>query len=250
MTIYREIPQKSQQWFELRRGRVCSSQVAGIVDGDGLLRRGRTKSATYSDGVKGYVAKLVAERVSGYSAIEGEYQSSAMMYGVAYEHAARAALELHVGVGFESIGGVLSDCGRWWASSDGVAMDGDKIVAVAEIKIPTPKTQVSYLLDESALIDEYKPQLCHEMLVTGAEHGFLFSYGAGINAKRVNVLSEVDKSDPFIAALRESLEIFDMLVMDALRRIGADTTPPVAVKVETNREWFERQFGTPAGVTP
>ena len=241
MTIYRDLKQKSPDWFQLRRGRVCSSDVHRIVDSEGVLRRGRSKSAELSEGVQTYIAQLVSERVSGYVDDSSEYQSQAMGYGIDFEHAARLALGIETNLDFAPIGGILSSCGRWWASSDGVAMHGTGVFKVAEIKIPNPRTQVSYLLDERRLIEEYKPQVCMEILVAEAAGGCLFSYGAGINADRANVLIEISCDDPFIDNLRASLERLDQLVAQAMAHIGADApliTPPPDTTDQAVRDYF------------
>lgn len=246
--IFRDIPQRSKDWFALRRGRICSSHVGDLVDSDGNLKRGRSKGDSIGQGVRSYVAQLVSERISGYIELD-TFSSAAMEYGVQHEAAARAALEFQTGLTFVNVGGCLSDCGRWWASADGIATETDGAVwAVAEIKIPLPKSQVKYLLDSKELMDEYEPQLYHEMLVTQAQAGYLFSYGPGLSARRVNVLCEVSADDPFIENLRASLERVDELVREALRSIGAsETLPPVAMPepAKSDREWFAENFGTP-----
>lgn len=238
-----ELPQKTRRWFEMRRGRVCSSDVADFVDSDGCLKRGRSTTQPIGQAVRTYVAKLVAERVTGHMDIS-DFASQAMQYGAEHEAAARAALSLATDLDFEPVGGFLSGCGRWWSSSDGAAFYGDTeaVVAVAETKIPLPKTQVAYLLDEQKLIDDYKPQLCHEILVSGAACGYLFSYGAGFQCRRANVLVTINGDDPFIANLRASLETIDGMVNEAMDRIGGSgglADPP-----QTAEAWFEEVFGT------
>ena len=246
MKIFRDIAQRTAKWHELRRGRVCSSAVSRIVDGDGNLKKGRSKAEPISQAVHTYVAELIAERVSGYVDTGMAYASAAMDYGQQHEAAARAAIEFETGIEFEQVGGCLSTCGRWWASGDGIQANGDTVVSTCEIKIPTPKYQVAYLLDVSRLTDEYTPQVCHEMLVAGAATGFLYSYGAGLNCDRPNVLVQINGDDPFIANLRAALESFDVLVRAACRRIGCPETLPEPVVVDeaaAARQWFDEQFG-------
>lgn len=242
MTLYRTPAQRTAAWFSLRRGRVCSSAVERIVDDEGCLRRGRGKAEPIGQAVHTYVAELVAERVSGYVDTGQAFASAAMDYGMRHEAAARAALEFETGLMFEQVGGVMSACGRWWASGDGIHVVGGTVAAVSEIKIPLPKTQVAYLLDESRLIGEYKPQVCHEMLVSGAEVGLLYSYGADLQCTRPNVLVEIHGDDPFIENLRASLETLDELVRAACRRLGAPETMPIPVTEDELNERFREAW--------
>ena len=243
MTIYRTPAQRTKAWLDLRRGRVCSSEIHRIVDDEGNLKRGRSKAEPISAAVYTYVAELVAERVSGYVDAGPSFASAAMEYGTQHEAAARAAMEFETGIEFEQVGGCMSTCGRWWASGDGL-YDGDPCnVAVCEIKIPLPKTQVAYLLDRDKLVADYKPQVCHEMLVSGAATGYLFAYGAGLNCTSPNVLVQIHADDPFIANLRAALERLDEIVRAACQQIGAPETMPIPAAEQTDREWFEQNFG-------
>lgn len=229
MKVYRskELPQRTRRWFDARCGRICSSEVGAVIANDGTLRRSRDKRG-YSDAVHTYVNKIVGERISGYVAIS-DYASTDMQYGSAHEHAATEMLSLITDVEFEPIGGVMSDDLQLWASSDGVSFGaGDSINAVAEIKIPTPKIMVKYLLDELEFMADYKAQVAHEIIVTGADVGYLFAYGAGLRLSRSNVLIPIEASCEYVRNMRKSLGELVALVDTALEKLGASLIPPKA----------------------
>lgn len=258
MKIYRDLTQKSQEWFDLRRGRICSSDMNKVIDTEGRLRQPRSKSSDMAESVRTYVHQLVAERISGYVDAGNDWASAAMEYGIRFEAAARSALSFQTGLDFQPVGGVLSTCERLWTSSDGIAMsdaDPTKVAAIAEIKIPIPKTQVGYLLSPQDCVDEYKPQLAHEMIVSEADRGYLFSYGPGLEVPAPNVLIEVTAGSAYIANLRGAIEQIDGYVLAALRRLGVPHAmllpPPIPQARPTKeddataaREWFDATFGT------
>lgn len=243
--IYRHLKQKSRDWFDMRRGRVCSSDVGRIIDANGKLKASRSGKG-YSDAVYTYAHQLIAERAGGYIDLS-EFASRAMEYGIRHEAAARSALSLFTDLEFATIGGVLSECGRWWASTDAVAESGGEVVAVAEIKIPNHKTQVGYLLNPDWLWADYKPQLAFEMIVSGAKVGFLFSYGAELGLPQSNVLLELASDAEYVVALRESLEQFDRFLGGLCSQLGVDNRPPKPpVSHMSDREQFEKAFGLEA----
>lgn len=248
MKLYnsKEMPQRTTTWFNARCGRICSSEVGAAIAADGTLRKARSGGG-YADSVWSYVAKVVSERISGYVVLS-DYASQDMRYGSEHEEAARDMLGLMTGRRFESIGGCLSDDGSIWASSDGVERGPNGTIhAVAEIKIPSMKRQVAYLMDggECDFRDEYQAQVATEIVATGAEVGFLFAYGTGLRIERSNVLIEVCETDGYVANVRESLAELERLIGNAIVFLGSDRVRPLpapltaAEQAAVDRAWMD-----------
>lgn len=247
MKLYttKDLRQRTVPWFDARCGRVCSSEVGAVIAADGRLRKARNGNGR-AESVKTYVNKLVSELLSGYVAIS-DYASTDMQYGARNEESASGMLSLITDMEFEAVGGMLSDCRRWWASSDGVSFWADgSVKAVAEIKTPTPKRMVGYLLDPESFVEEYIAQVAVEIIVSGAEVGYLFAYGPGLKASESHVLRTIEAGDQYVLNVRASLNDLGAMVVDALAKLGAECfepppAPKTAAEIEAEgRDWLRR----------
>jgi len=146
--------QGSQEWLEIRCGRVTASRVRDIV--------ATTKSGGYSAGRENYLAELVYENLTGVPN-DDQYVSAAMEDGTRREPAARFAYALATGFEVEEVGFVIHPTiDMAGASPDGlVGKDG-----LVEIKCPTRKTMLNVLLTEK-IAAEYMDQMQFQMACTG-----------------------------------------------------------------------------------
>ena len=146
--------QGSQEWLEIRCGRVTASRVRDIV--------ATTKSGGYSAGRENYLAELVYENLTGVPN-DDQYVSAAMEDGTRREPTARFAYALATGFEVEEVGFVIHPTiVMAGASPDGlVGKDG-----LVEIKCPTRKTMLNVLLTEK-IAAEYMDQMQFQMACTG-----------------------------------------------------------------------------------
>lgn len=133
--IITDIVQGSEEWRQLRLGKVTASRVADII--------AKTKTG-YSTSRANYLTELVLERVTGSPA--DRYQNDAMRQGTELEPIARAAYEFETDAVVEQIAFAthpsLPMCG---ASPDGlVGADG-----LVEIKCPQPAAHLDTILTET-----------------------------------------------------------------------------------------------------
>jgi len=155
------IIQGSDEWKELRRGRVTASRISDIV--------AKTKTG-YSASRANYMAQLIAERLTGFAA--ESYTNAAMQHGTETEPEARDAYCFYQGVTVDQVAFVphpkIDQAG---ASPDGlVGADG-----LVEIKCPNTATHLETLLGQ-AVPAKYADQMQFQMACTGRKWCDFVSY--------------------------------------------------------------------------
>jgi len=158
-----QVPQRSPEWFEVRRGLPTASSFDKVVKADG----------TPSKQSKAYMYQLAAERVAGIR--EVTFTSAAMEEGIRREAESRRVYAMLREVEVEEVGFCIDDSGRYGCSPDGlVGEDG-----VLELKNPTGKVHVEYLVG-GKLPTAYLQQVQGQLLVTGREWCDFVSYHPGL----------------------------------------------------------------------
>lgn len=159
-----EHPQGTPEWLSDRAGRATGSRakdiLAKIKTGEAAARRN-------------YRVQLATERLTG-TPQEGGFVSKEMMWGTEQEPFARMAYESATGnlvteMGFIYLPDMMAGC-----SVDGLIEDGKRI-GVFEAKCPISATHVEYLT-RGELPSEYKPQILHNVYVTGADFADFVSF--------------------------------------------------------------------------
>jgi len=151
--------QRSPEWFAARAGRVTGSCAKSVLMGE--------KTAGRAD----YRLQLAVERITGQPEIS-DYINPAMQRGIDMEPIARLALEAHLGVMVRETGFIAHDTRMIGSSLDG---DIDEFNTIVELKAPKTTTHAGYW-EAGTLPPEYKAQVMHNLLVTGAESAIFASY--------------------------------------------------------------------------
>ena len=193
--------QYSPEWWDVR----CGMPTASAFDRICTPAKGE-----YSKAAAGYIAELIADRYDPMYGVYEDYQSDAMRAGHALEPEARRFYEFDREVDVKEVGFCVTDDGRFGASPDGLPGDG-----ALEIKSPTHKTQVQYLL-AGGLPNEYKPQCHGHLIVTGCDWCDFLSYAAGLPKLLVRVVP-----DDYTDKLRDCLNRFHDEYIAALEKIRA-----------------------------
>ncbi len=189
--------QGSPEWHALRRGIPTASEMGRIMT---------PKTMALSSAADGYIAQLVAERLS---TIPPEYADSytnkPMEWGRETEMAARRWYEMEIGVQVQEIGFCTSDDGRFGCSPDGLV--GEK--GGLELKCPQGKAQIKYCLDDRhAIPSEYMAQVHGALLVSGRPFWDFLSYSPGCPTIYVRAEPSI-YTMKLATALEEFLERFD-----------------------------------------
>jgi putative phage-type endonuclease len=156
-----EIIQGSDEWKQLRLGKVTASRVSDVI--------AKTKSG-YSASRANYMAQLIAERLTG--TVAESYTNAAMQHGTETEPEARSAYEFYQGVAVEQVAFVphpkIEQAG---CSPDGL-LGSDGLV---EIKCPSTATHLETLLGKT-VPGKYEAQMQFQMACTGRQWCDFVSY--------------------------------------------------------------------------
>ena len=192
MHIFWEIDQGSDLWRAVRKGRPTASNFDKIVT---AVRCDASKSQ------QAYMRELIAESFCPEN--QDWMGNSHTDWGAEMEPEAREAFAVHTGLKVKKVGFVTRDDYRAGCSPDAfIVEDSDTPIAGLEIKCPTPKTHVYYVLD-GILPTEYRQQVHGSMAITGLNTWHFWSFYPGLQPLHVVV-----NRDAYTEGLNEVLNRF------------------------------------------
>ena len=154
MKIYEKIIQGTDEWKELRHGKVGGSTAKEIM---AKYEKPITECAAFY--------KLLSEQMEDFDPFQSDYQSLAMQRGNELEPEARNEYERIMGIKMAQFGWVEKD------SFVGISPDGwnIKLKKAIEIKCPEANTYAKYLLNFDEFLSDYVWQLVHYFVVLGVD---------------------------------------------------------------------------------
>lgn len=188
-----DIQQRSDEWFQIRMGKVTASRVADVI--------AKTKTG-YGATRANYMAELLAERLTGTPA--EKFTNAAMQWGVDNESAARQKYSEIKGVVVTEIGFVphprieLSG-----ASPDGLV----GMVGNLEIKAPNTATHIETLLSGS-VANKYNIQMQWQMACCERDWCDFVSYDPRLPDEMQLFIQRVERDDKLIAELEKEVQEF------------------------------------------
>jgi putative phage-type endonuclease len=193
MNIIESMEQGSQEWLDLRLGKVTASKFKDVMTNG----RGSNPSAT----AKTYMIKLVAE------ILRGEplpfFENDAMKWGTETEPQARAMYELKNDVEVKEVAFVeLNEFVG--VSPDGLVGDD----GLLEIKCPNTETQIKRFLDDAGLPGDYEAQVQGQLWVTGRQWCDFVSFDPRIDVEASYIQTRVYRDEEYIGKLEEKVSIF------------------------------------------
>lgn len=191
--------QGSPEWKLARAGKITASMFGTACE--------RLKSGKLSASADKYAFRLACERAGGMLLDEG-YETWAMQRGRELEPMARARHCADIGMEVDVCGLVVSDCGRFAASPDGlIGEDGG-----AEYKcLVSPERLRDVLIDGD--LSDFQHQIQGGLWLTGRQWWDFACYcpalaDAGLDFYRVRL----NPDNAFINAMVRSLSEFDQVV--------------------------------------
>ena len=209
MKPYFEFAQKSDDWYQIRRGIPTASEFKRIIQ----PKEGKA-SASQGPYIDQLIAEIVDQRYS--QEPSDSYVSPSMQVGINLEQEARDWYSLEYAIDVKEVGFCMSDCGRYGSSPDGLIYLDGVLVKALEIKVPDLKTHLGYLR-EGVLPSEYRCQ-CHGHLAVCEidEMDFLsLSQNPAIENFVVTV-----KRDEFTEKLRDEVVRFCDRLDETKRRLN------------------------------
>lgn len=159
--------QRSEEWYAARLGKITCSRF------NDLMPSPRQKPDDFNKSQLAILREVAAERMTGES--EESYTSAVMQRGIDLEPLAVAHFEA---AEFEAV----RECGFFemsdtvGGSPDGVITRDGEDWGTLEVKCPTSKIHLLYMLDKDELWKAYGWQAVGHCLVTGLKNYALVSY--------------------------------------------------------------------------
>jgi len=192
MEIITNIEQGSQEWLDLRLGKITASRMKDVLSNG----RGGKPSKT----AESYMIELIAEQLSGQS--KPFFENDAMRWGTETEPQARAMYELESSNEVDEVAFIIH------SEFIGVSPDGligDK--GMLEIKCPTTTTQIKRALSKSYHYD-YEAQIQAQLWVAERDWCDFVSFDPRLDCGAGLLIERVDRDDVFIAKMEEKTAEF------------------------------------------
>lgn len=177
-----ELPDPIEAWLKERWGKFTASEMHR------LMTNSKAKGSL-SAGAMTYVREKVAEQLSEFR--RAEFSSAAMEWGVEHELGAIEQFEAATGIRVNHTGEnqqfILSECGQWGGTPDGITFESG-----LEIKCPESKTHLPYLsvVDAETLKEteaKYYWQIQAYLALTGKDHWHFVSYDPRFYAEHLRL---------------------------------------------------------------
>lgn len=199
--IYHDVKQNSEEWFQLRLGKVTSSQMAVVMANLGK---------PFGDPAKRYALEIALERKLGRSVSEEVYQNAAMQRGHELEPIARELYERENFVVVKN--GGFFEHEKTGDSPDGlVGEDG-----VVEIKSVYFNTHFK-LLKEGGYDSKYKYQVHFHIWKTGRKWCDFVSFCPEMPEDKQLYTFRVHRDEEIIVQMDARLNQFERMVEENLR---------------------------------
>ena len=221
MKIYDKIIQGSDEWKELRHGKVGGSTAKKIMTN---LDKPVNTCAVFS--------QLLAEKMEDFDPFQSDYQSLAMQRGNEYEPLARGEYERITGYTVKQIG---------WAELEnqfvGISPDGliPSIKKSIETKCPSANTHVDYMLDFNSFLEEYCWQVVHNFLVLGVDSVDCISYRPENKIKPIIIYTVTPDTEIRISK-KEVKKVSELVKMLDARLIELKSALDVEIENQKNKQ--------------
>lgn len=200
------INQGSQEWHELRLGKITASRIADVI---AQIKTG--EAASRAD----YRIELVCERLTGKPT--ESYINADMERGTELEQFARAWYEVETGKFVRQVAFVdHPSIEMSGASPDGIIDDG-----LIEIKCPKTKTHIKYILDDK-VPSKYMPQMAWQMACTGAKWVDFVSWCPDLPENMQIFIKRYERNDDYIAELEAKVIEFNLEINQVIERLRGE----------------------------
>lgn len=206
-----EAEQGSDEWLQARIGVLTASRFRDACE---VLKSGKQ-----SKGAEDFAYDMAQEIVSKESA-GAVFQNDAMRRGSQLEPLARAIYEGKTGAFVDECGLILSDCGRYGFSPDGlIATDG-----LVEIKCPA-NSRKKHEMWATGDVSEYIHQMQGGMWITGRQWCDFIMFDPALRAVGKDLyIKRIPRDEAFIADMTSKLRNFLVTVDEHVNFMRSEVT--------------------------
>lgn len=199
MNIIKDIDQGSDEWLDLRMGKITASKFKDV------LAKGKGGAASKTRLT--YMYQIAAEIITGER--EESFSNKYMEWGNEWESSARAAYELNHSVDIDQVAFIELDEGIG-VSPDGLVGDNGLI----EIKCPKTTTQIGWFL-KGKVPPEHYAQIQGQIWVSGRDFCDFVSFDPRINGESGYFEVRVNRDEEYI----ENLKVECFKFIDELKQL-------------------------------
>lgn len=193
MQIMNDIVQGSDEWLRVRLGLVTASKLHNMIT---------PKKEEISDAKIQTYAKVLSVEV-GYNDLDSDFKSAAMQDGNDKEPDVRQLYQEEAFTLVEQVGFIMSDCGNYGYSPDGLVGDDGLI----EIKCQKANKHCEFLINKREIPFEYKCQMQGGMFITGRKWCDYVVYNDQIKDKSKQlIIKRVFRDEEFIKKLEAGIQ--------------------------------------------
>jgi hypothetical protein len=199
--IYTDIIQGTEDWFDIKRGKISASHISDIqAKGKGVTR-------------KNYAAQIIGERLSGKT--EDSYTSNDMLKGIEREPDARLLYEEKQGVLVEQVGFIDHP----FIANFGCSPDGMVTGGMVEIKCVKTSTMIEYLTTNT-IPNKYVKQMLGQ-LATQPDRTFndFIAYCPELGEKYQLLIIRLERDDDAIREIESDVIAFDTEVISTIKKL-------------------------------
>ena len=191
MKILRELIQGTDEWLEVKKGKVSASNAASLLT---------PVTAQPSATMKKYAKQLALELAYEELKAGGGFKSAAMEDGNEREELARQLYQEYSLCAVEEVGIMLSDCENFAYSPDGLVGDD----GLVEIKNLEAEAHSNILLERPhKMPSAYKCQVQFGLWVSGREWCDFIALGKIKDPEKSLIVIRQFRDEPFIEKLEE-----------------------------------------------
>ena len=201
MKIYDKIIQGSDEWKELRHGKIGGSTAKEIMS---KYEKPITECAAFYT--------LLSEQMEDFDPFTNEFTSFSMQRGNELEPEARTEYERITGIEMTKFGWIEID------SFVGISPDGwnIKLKKAIEIKCPAANTYAKYLLNFDEFLSDYVWQLVHYFVVLGVDSVDCVAYRPENKLKPI-IIHTITKETKIKISAKVTLPILELMTMLQMR---------------------------------
>ncbi len=193
MKIIESCEQGSEEWLEMRLGKVTASRVSDVIKNG----RGGAVSKT----AESYMVELIAEILTGES--KPFFENDAMKWGTETEPQARSMYEINND--FVDVKEVA-----FVEHNEFIGISPDGLIGedgLLEIKCPNTTTQIKRALS-SDYSSDYKAQIQMQLWVTGRQWCDFVSFDPRLDCEASYLQQRVERDEEYIAEMKEKVYKF------------------------------------------
>lgn len=202
-----ECAQGSPEWHLARCGLITASMFKEV--------RNKLKNGDYSAAAKQYAFRLAVERISGELLSEDKYETWEMRRGHELEPEARLEHESQYGLLVERAGFVVSECGYYGVSLDGL-IDDD---GISEYKcFVSPKSMMPIILNDD--VSDILDQAMGGLWLAERKWAHIGLYCPSLKSIGNQLkITEVLRDEAYIGEMKSDLDKFNNLIFENIEKI-------------------------------